>query len=246
MAERLLLLSSSRVLGGGNLEYALDTVREFLDGCESVLFAPFARNDWDAYTRSIEQVLGPLGKRVIGLHTVDTRKAVESDGALFVGGGNSFRLLTQLQRLELIEPVMRRVASGGLRYMGASAGTNMACPTLRTTNDMPIVQPASFDAFDLIPFQINPHFPDDDRPTSPMGETRTQRIEEFLQMNDVPVLGMREGAMLSRTGDRLTLGGTTGARLFRRDLPTQDVRSGADLSWLLEAPARFHAQNTDR
>ncbi len=123
--------------------------------------------------------------------------------------------------------------------MGASAGSNMACPSLRTTNDMPIVQPRSFEACGLIPFQINPHFLDADPNSTHMGETRERRIEEFLEENDVPVLGLREGSWLRRNGDTLRLGGMTGACLFTRNADAQECAPGADLSWLLDVKGRF-------
>jgi dipeptidase E len=148
-------------------------------------------------------------------------------------------LLRGLQQLELIDSVRRRVEAGDLRYMGSSAGSNMACPSLRTTNDMPIVQPASFSTFGLIPFQINPHYHDVDPAPARMGETRDQRIEEFLQENDVPVLGLREGAWLRRSGQQLELNGIAGGRLFRRGSAPRDVAPGTDLSWLLSTTARF-------
>jgi dipeptidase E len=123
--------------------------------------------------------------------------------------------------------------------MGSSAGTNMSCPTVRTTNDMPIVEPPSFEAFGLIPFQINPHYLDPDPASTHMGETREERIVQFLEQNDVAVLGMREGAWLRRQGSALALGGTTGARLFRRDRQPEEFGDGADLSFLLDLAPGF-------
>jgi dipeptidase E len=228
------------VFGGGYLEHAASTVEEFLGDRRTVHFAPYALRDRDAYTAHVRAALEPFGVSLIGLHTLaHPDAAIESADVLFVGGGNSFRLLKSLRELGLIEPVRRRVESGGLRYMGSSAGTNMACPSLRTTNDMPIVQPDSFEAFGLIPFQINPHYQDPDPSSSHMGETRQQRIRQFLEENDVPVLGLREGAWLRRRGQGLLLGGRTGARLFRRGEEEQEYGPDADVSWLLEAPAHF-------
>jgi dipeptidase E len=158
---------------------------------------------------------------------------------LFVGGGNSFRLLKALHDRDIVRVVNKRVGEGDLSYMGSSAGTNMACPSVRTTNDMPIVQPASFEAFGLIPFQINPHYIDPDPASTHMGETREKRIHQFQEENDVAVLGMREGAWLRQKGDVLTLQGTTGARLFRRGLEEEEFTEGADLSFLLTLPTRF-------
>lgn len=240
MALDLLLLSSSSMHGMQPFEFALDALHELVSGLRSVTFVPYALADHDTYTEAVRRRLGPLGVSIVGIHEgSDPRTAVERAEVLFVGGGNSFRLLAALQRHSLLEPIRRRVRAGELRYLGSSAGTNMACPSLRTTNDMPIVQPAPFDALGLIPFQINPHYVDSDPSTRHMGETRERRIREFLEENDVPVLGMREGCWLRLRGGRLTLGGVTGARLFRRDREATEHQPGADLSPLLDAPTRF-------
>jgi dipeptidase E len=234
MRNDLLLLSNSTLHGHGFLEHALDAIASFLDGREIVHFAPFALADHGGYTAKVADALEPLGARVIGLHEIhDPRGALEEAEVLFVGGGNTFRLLRALQRLELLEPVRRSVRSGKLSYMGSSAGTNHACPTIRTTNDMPIVEPHGFEAFGLIPFQINPHYQDPPADSTHMGETREQRIREFLEENDVPVLGMREGSWLRRQEDTLTLQGTTGALLFRRGRDPEPLSGGAELSELL-------------
>ncbi len=232
----LLLMSSSRVFGGGYLEYARDTIIEFLDGRQTVHFVPFALADQAAYTAQVTQDLANYDAGVVGLEELVPHAAidaVETADVLFVGGGNSFRLLKRLQELGLVEVVRRRVMAGELRYMGSSAGSNMACPSLRTTNDMPIVQPASFSAFGLIPFQINPHYVDADPGSTQMGETRERRIAEFLEENDVPVLGLREGAWLRQRAHQLELNGISGGRLFRRGTPPEEIAPGTDLSWLL-------------
>ena len=240
MAHDLLLLSNSTVHGRGFLEHALDAIAEFLAGHRTVYFAPFALADHDGYTGRVQAALRPLGVEVVGLHAAaDPRAELERAEALFVGGGNTFRLLRSVQRLGLLEPVGRRVAAGSLRYLGSSAGTNHACPSIRTTNDMPIVQPDSFAAFGLVPFQINPHYQDPDPASTHMGETREQRLREFLEENDVPVLAMREGSWLRRRGGSLALAGTTGAVLFRRGVAPVSYDGGSDLSFLLTLPARF-------
>lgn len=236
----LLLLSSSTVYGAGYLEPAEDALSEFLGHRRTVHFAPYALADHDGYTARVQAALARLGLFVVGLHRLaNPAKAIESAAVLFVGGGNSFRLLKTLQQLGLLDPVRRRVEAGALRYLGSSAGTNMACPSLRTTNDMPIVQPESFAAFGLVPFQINPHYLDPDPSSTHMGETRERRIAEFLEENDVPVLGLREGAWLRRRGPHLLLGGQAGARLFRRGNAPEELQPGTDLSWLLDASSRF-------
>jgi dipeptidase E len=236
----LLLLSNSSVHGRGYLEHAISAIEEFLAGRRAVTFVPYALADHDAYTARMAAALAPLGANVVGLHTSENpRTELAQAEVVFVGGGNSFRLLKALQERSLLDVVNDRVDTGDLSYMGSSAGTNMACPTLRTTNDMPIVQPSSFECFGLLPFQINPHYLDPDPASTHMGETREKRIEQFLEENDVPVLGLREGSWLRRQGPRLTLGGTTGARLFQRGTPADEFAEGDDLSFLLSLPANF-------
>ena len=240
MTHDLLLLSNSTVHGHGFLAHALRPIESFLDGRRTLHFIPFALAAHDGYTRMVRDALGPLGVEVVGLHEApDPTDALERAEVLFVGGGNSFRLLRALQRLDLLDVVRRRVRAGELSYMGSSAGTNQACPTIRTTNDMPIVEPDGFEAFDLVPFQINPHYQDPDPDSSHMGETREKRILEFLEENDVPVLGIREGTWLRRRGDRLTLHGQPGGILFRRGHDATSFGDRADLSFLLDARPRF-------
>jgi dipeptidase E len=160
--------------------------------------------------------------------------SLASAEAVFVGGGNTFRLLRALQSTGHLEALRARVAAG-MPYMGASAGTNIAAPTIKTTNDMPIVQPASFDALGLLPFQINPHFIDADAASRHMGETREERLREYLEENEVPVVGLREGAWLRREGATLRLEGRNGARLFRRGEAPEELAPGAALDRLLVA-----------
>lgn len=240
MQDNLLLLSNSHTHGMRMFEHAREVLSEFLAGHHTVHFAPYAGSDHDSYTNTIKTALEPFGVSVIGLHTVsDLQKTLQEAEVLFVGGGNSFRLLKTLEQLEMLAPVKARVTSGELRYMGSSAGTNMACPTMRTTNDMPIVQPNSFASFNLIPFQINPHYQDPLPNSTHMGETREERIREFLEENDVPVLGLREGTWLRKRGSQLHLDGVASARLFRRHAEPQEYQPGTDLSWLLTETANF-------
>ena len=240
MRQTLFLLSNSAVFGMQYLEHALEGLKDFLSDERSVLFVPYALANYDGYTANIQAALVPLGAVVRGVHTFsDPRQAVTEARVLYVGGGNSFRLLKTLQQHHLLNIVRERVEAGDLRYIGSSAGTNMACPSLRTTNDMPIVQPLSFEAFGLLPFQINPHYLDPDPNSTHQGETRADRIAEFLEENDVAVLGMREGSWLHRNGPALNLEGLAGARLFMRNAEPQEIAPGTNLSWLLEAPAHF-------
>ena len=236
---RLLLLSNSTAPGKEYLEHAMDALAEALEGVRRLVFVPFALADHDGYTAQVAEALERLRIDVVGAHEGDPIKLFNSAQAVFVGGGNTFRLLRALYARELLAPIRDRVAHGTV-YIGSSAGTNVACPTVRTTNDMPIVQPPAFEASGLVPFQINPHYLDPVEGAIHMGETREERIQQFLEENDVPVLGLREGTWLRRVDSSLTLGGDeVGARLFRRGHEPAEVPSGADLSWLLETVALF-------
>jgi dipeptidase E len=230
---RLLLLSNSTNFGEGYLDHAIATVREFFGRRHRLAFVPFALQDQAAYTRKVQARLAREGFEVTGL-TADSAgiALLEAAEGVFVGGGNTFRLLDTLQRSRLLEALGRRVRAG-LPYMGASAGTNIAAPTLKTTNDMPIVQPRSFEALGLVPFQINPHYLDADPGSQHMGETRETRLNEYLEENAVPVVGLREGAWLRLEGAQLTLDGARGARLFRRGAEPRELAAGEDLSFLL-------------
>lgn len=233
----LLLLSNSTAHGRSYLEHAMEAVTAFLPAGGTLAFVPYALADHDGYTDTVRKALEPRGVTVRGVHTTG---GLDGADAVFVGGGNSFRLLRDLYRTGLRD-ALREAVPGGLPYMGASAGTNMACPTLRTTNDMPIVQPPSFAALGFVQFQINPHYLDPRPGGTHMGETREQRLTEFLECNDVPVLGLREGTWLRVSDGSATLGGELDARLFRRGEEPRELPAGSDASWLLSAPAAFDA-----
>ncbi len=229
-SHRLFLISNSTNYEGTFLSHCMDAIGEFLsDSVDSVLFVPFALADHKAYADRMRARLESIGKKVESMHEVgDAREAVAQAQAIFVGGGNTSRLLRSLYALEVLDAVRERVASG-MPYLGSSAGTNLACPTICTTNDMPIVEPPSFDALGLVPFQINPHYVDPD-PSSPhMGETRKKRIEEFHEENNIPVLGMREGAWLVVTHGTARLAGENGAVLFNRGAEPRDIAAGETL-----------------
>jgi dipeptidase E len=233
----LLLLSNSTAPGRRYLEHALDALTDILSGIDELVFVPFALADHDGYTSQVRTTLEPLGVSVVGAHTDES--ALQNASAIFVGGGNTFRLVKALQVRGRLDVIRDRVRSG-TPYVGSSAGTNIAAPTLRTTNDMPIVQPPSFETLGLVPFQINPHYLDPDPDSSHQGETREERIVQFLEENDVPVLGIREGTWLRRRSETLTLEGLpTGARLFRRGESPQEIPSGSDLSELLKVASSF-------
>jgi dipeptidase E len=229
----LLLLSNSTEHGRGYLDHAMPAIREFLGPVRRLVFIPFALRDREAYTAKVRARFAKEGIDVQGLRPDGEEAPVlHRAEAVFVGGGNTFRLLDTLQRTGLLDALRRR-ARGGAPYLGASAGTNIAAPTIKTTNDMPIVQPASFDALGLVPFQINPHYVDPDPSSRHMGETREERLREFLEENDAAVVGLREGAWLRIEGDGARLGGLRGARIFRRGREPEEVAPGAALDALL-------------
>ncbi|MCH2180515.1 MAG: dipeptidase PepE, partial [Mariniblastus sp.] len=158
---RLLLLSSSRVHPTGFLEHCRDRIAEHFSGCQELTFIPYALADHEKYESVVQEALEPLGIQVRSIHhAADPILAIESAQAIFTGGGNTFRLLKTLYDQQLIDPLRTRVQQAHIPYMGSSAGTNLAGPTIRTTNDMPIVEPPSFQALHLVPFQINPHYLD--------------------------------------------------------------------------------------
>jgi dipeptidase E len=231
---QILLISNSTVYGRGYLDHAEDEIRNFLGGAKRILFFPFALYDRDAYAAKAKTRFDEMGYSLESAHeAANPEKAVAETDAIFVGGGNTFRLLKALQDLGFIEPIQRTVKSGA-PYIGSSAGSNVAGPTIKTTKDMPIVQPRSFDSLGLVPFQISPHFQDPDPNSRHMGETQEERILQFLEENETPVVGMREGAWILAEGDCFTLGGLTGARIFRRGKSPVEVLPGADISKLVQ------------
>jgi dipeptidase E len=233
MPRHLLLISTSTVFGTRYLEHAFGELREVLSGVRRVLFIPYALKDRDGYAAKARDAFGELGFSLDSLHEADDpRRAVEQAEAVFCGGGNTFRLLKTLYDLELIEPLRERSLEG-MPYTGASAGSNLACPTIRTTNDMPIVQPPSLDALGLVPFQINPHYVDPAPGSTHMGETRETRLREFHEENETAVVGLREGAIVRVEGDRMLLKGVAGARVFRRGQEPVELLPVADLGALL-------------
>jgi dipeptidase E len=232
-ATRLLLLSTSKLYGSEYLDHAESEIRDFLGGIRRLLFVPFAIADHHGYAASARARSAAMGYGLDSLHEApDKQQAIADADAIFIGGGNTFRLLKALYDFELLPLIKARVESG-MPYMGASAGSNVAGPTIRTTNDMPIVEPPSFDALGLVPFQINPHYLDPDPASTHMGETREERILQFLEENETTVVGLREGAMLRVEAGRTMLKGSSGARIFRKGLQPIEVSPGSDLTELL-------------
>lgn len=226
----LLLLSNSTSYRNTMFAHAAEAFVEVAAG-DRVTFVPFALADWDEYSQRAIAALAALGVDAESAHTSSRPdRAILDADVVMMGGGNTFRLLDSLQRLGVIDGLARNVRVGRTRYMGASAGTNVACATIRTTNDMPICQPASLDALRLLPFQINLHYFDADPMSTFMGETRDERIAEFLEENQSPVLAMYEGSWLRVEGQVATATGRT--RLFERGKHSPTV-DNADVSALL-------------
>ena len=233
MPKRLLLVSTSTTYGTGYLDHCADEIRNLLGPARRVAFVPYALFYHDAYAEKARERYGRMGYELTSVHEVDDPAGlIRSADALFIGGGNTFRLLARLYEKDLLRPIRERVAAG-MPYVGASAGSNVACVTIRTTNDMPIVEPPSFDALALVPFNINPHYLDPDPASKHMGETREERIIQFLEENDRTVVGLREGSMLRIEGASVTLKGQTGARVFRRGQAPLEHRPGEPLDFLL-------------
>lgn len=234
---RALLLSNSTNFGGGYLDHALPAIVGLFRDARRVAFVPFALQDQAGYLRRAGDRFREIGIQVVPVEEGSAgRAAVETAEGIFIGGGNTYRLLDRLQRSGLLATIRSR-ALAGMPYLGSSAGTVVAAPTLMTTNDMPIVQPMSFEALGLVPFQINCHYLDPDPASRHMGETRETRLREYLEENDVPVVGLREGSWLEVEGDPgaplVALRGPAAARIFRRGAEPIECAPGAVPSPLL-------------
>ncbi|KAM9305029.1 alpha-aspartyl dipeptidase [Gastrophryne carolinensis] len=234
--QRLLLISNSTLHGGGYLEHCQEHIQKFLGAkVKRVLFVPYALHDRDGYAKIARQKFESLGYGVDSIHEAeDPVGAVQKSEAIFIGGGNTFRLLKALYDNGLIPAIKKRVIEDGIPYIGSSAGTNVATVSINTTNDMPIVYPPSLLALGLVPFNINPHYLDPDVNSRHMGETREQRLIQYHEEPDTPpVLALREGCMLLVEGNKATLLGITKARLFVRSKAPTEHEPGHDFSFLL-------------
>jgi dipeptidase E len=232
---RVLLISSSNVHGTGYLDHAEPEIRDFLGSTRRVLFFPWALRDLDGYGAKVRGRLGQMGFESESAHDApDPVAAVEDAEAVFVGGGNTFRLLKTMYEKDLLVPLRRRVLEG-MPYVGSSAGSNVACASIRSTNDMPVVEPPSLTALGLVPFNLNPHYLDPDPTSTHKGETREERIAQFHEENEQPVVGLREGAILRIEGGNVFLRGIARARLFRKGEPPAEFSPGDRLDFLLRA-----------
>lgn len=232
---RLLLISNSTNAGEAYLEHPLDQIKSFLGSTTvKALFVPYAgvTISFDEYTTRVRKRFWEIGHEINSVHEVDDPvQAVQQAEAIVVGGGNTFHLAKLMQEQDLIDAIREKVLAG-TPYIGWSAGSNMACPSIRTTNDMPIVEPVSFQALNLVPFQINPHYLDAN-PEGHAGETREMRIEEFIAANPgIFVVGLREGTMFLVENEAMQLLGPRPARIFKKDQNPQELEPGADFSFL--------------
>ncbi|MFK5856054.1 MAG: dipeptidase PepE [Bacteroidota bacterium] len=244
MNKKLLLISNSTMAGEDYLGWPQEYIKDFLttENVKKVTFVPYAgvslsdkglTDSYDVYTERVSQVFKKMGFEIVSVHQSDDPvKLVNESEAIAVGGGNTFHLVAEMQKTGIMDAIKKRTELG-VPYMGWSAGSNVACPTLMTTNDMPIVEPPSFNCMNVIPFQINPHYLDAN-PEGHGGETREQRIEEFLVVNKkMKVLGLREASLLLIDGDSMKLLGSRDARLFQHGIEPIEYSSGVDLSFLL-------------
>jgi dipeptidase E len=232
--RRMLLISNSTVHGGRYLDHVEGEIRDFVGVRTRVVFIPFALRDRRAYTATAEARFREMGLALHSVHDVsNVARALDEADVIFVGGGNTFRLLKGLYDHNLLEPIRRKVAAG-MPYIGSSAGSIVACPSLKTTKDMPVVQPPSFEALGLVPYQISPHYLDPDPNSTHMGETQEERIKQFLEENEENVLGLREGSFLWVEEGVVALKGPHTGRIFRRGEDPVEARPGTDLGALLE------------
>ncbi|MGD9930059.1 MAG: dipeptidase PepE [Mangrovibacterium sp.] len=234
---KLLLISNSTMPGEAYLDYPKQQIKKFLgEKPVKALFVPYAAVTFpfNEYEQKVNERFAELGHSVVSIHHCnDPKKAVKEAEAIVVGGGNTWQLVRMLHDQGLM-PLIREKVLDGTPYIGWSAGSNVACPTLRTTNDMPIIDPTSFNTTGLVPFQINPHYLDAN-PDGHAGETREQRINEFIEINPKTyVVGLREGTMLWLEDDRLELIGQLSARIFKKGQEPRELTAGDDFSFLLK------------
>ncbi len=234
---RLLLISNSTNAGEEYLDYPKYNIKEFLgENKVKALFIPFAAVtfSFDEYAEKVNNRFNEVGHEVVGIHTFNNPiQAVKDAEAIVVGGGNTFHLVKMMQEQGLIDAISEKVNSG-TPFIGWSAGSNVACPTICTTNDMPIVQPQSFKVFNFIPFQINPHYLDAN-PEGHAGETREQRLEEYLAANpNMYVAGLREGTMFLLENNILKLIGERPCRIFKQGIKPYELSNNDDFSFLLK------------
>ena len=228
----LLLISNSTLHGSGYLDHCAEEIQSFLKNDSTVLFIPYARPGGithDEYTDTAKTRFEKMGKTLHGIHEFKNKeKAIEDHDAVFIGGGNTFVLLNMLYKNNVLDPLKKSIENG-MKYIGTSAGSNVACQSIQTTNDMPIMYPPSFKALGLVPFNINPHYIDPDPSSKHMGESREKRLQEFFVFNNIPVIGLREGAMIHCENELYTIKGKYGARVFTKNKEPFELETGEQI-----------------
>lgn len=228
----IILASTSTLFGGNYLEYLKDDIQELYSGISEIIFIPFARPSGishDDYTEKARSFFSQINIAVKGLHEFDDQtQAINEGKAFFTGGGNTFLLVKTLHENGLMS-VLKANVENGKPYLGCSAGSNIGGLNMKTTNDMPIVYPPSFECMGLVPFNINPHYLDPNPDLKHNGETRETRIKEFLTQNDTKVIGLREGNWIRRIGDQITVEGKESTRIFEKNQEPYEVAPGTSL-----------------
>lgn len=233
--KHLLIASTSTLHAGSYLEYLLQELETFFKDTKEVIFIPYARPSGishEAYTIKVQEAFHKINKRIKGVHEFENpQEAIKNAKGIFTGGGNTFVLVNQLYKNNLITPLTNAI-NNGVPYLGTSAGSNICGLTMNTTNDMPIVYPPSFKTLGVVPFNINPHYLDAQPNNKHMGETRETRIKEFHEFNTQPVIGLREGSWLSVEGNSIILKGNLNARVFEYNKEPYEIGANSELSHL--------------
>lgn len=231
--KKIIIASTSTLHGGSYLDYLLPVLQSHFKDCKSILFIPYARPggiSHDEYTQKVSEAFQTINISVKGIHEFENAEtAIKNAEGIFTGGGNTFLLVTQLYRNNIMQALSETVKNG-TPYLGTSAGSNICGLSMQTTNDMPIIYPPSFQTLGLIPFNLNPHYLDPEEQSTHMGETRETRIKEFHAFNNTPVLGLREGSWLEVKGDEIILKGDLSARLFQQNQSPTELEPESDLS----------------
>ncbi|SEM20584.1 dipeptidase E [Aquimarina amphilecti] len=233
--QNCIIASTSTIHGSGPLEYLFDALIELYKDSDQILFIPYARPggiSHDEYTIGVNNIFKKINKRILGVHMFpDIAEAFENTQGIFTGGGNTFLLVDQLYRNNVLEPLKRAIDSG-IPYLGTSAGSNICGLTMQTTNDMPIVHPPSIKTLGIMPFNINAHYLDPNPKSTHKGETRETRIKEFHNLNPQPVVGLREGSWLRILDNNIILEGDLSARVFEQNKTPYEITSKSSLSAL--------------
>ena len=231
--KSIIIASTSTLHEGSYLEYLLPTLQVHFKNCKSILFIPYARPggiSHDEYTQKAAQAFASINIKLQGIHEFESpESALKNAEGIFTGGGNTFLLVTQLYKNNIMQ-LLSETVRNGTPYLGTSAGSNICGLSMQTTNDMPIIYPPSFQTLGLIPFNLNPHYLDPDLNSKHMGETRETRIKEFHAFNSIPVLGLREGSWLEVKDEKITLKGSLQARLFLQNETPTELETESDLS----------------